>query len=162
MKILALDLALKTGWACRSEYGDQLISGVQDFSLTRGESRGMVYIKFIGWLKKTYSTVLFDLVYYEQPHQRGGAPTQILLGLVSHLQAFCADKGIDHADVHSKTLKKFATGSGNAKKPDMIIKAAEILGRQPLDDNEADAVHILLFAENAIGEKREHKTKEQA
>ena len=39
-------------------------------------------------------------------------------------------------------LKKFATGKGQAGKPAMIAAAEPIIGRDPIDDNEADAVRV--------------------
>jgi hypothetical protein len=35
----------------------------------------------------------------------------------------------------------------------MIVRAAAILGRQPLDDNEADAVHLAQWAYHEYGVK---------
>ena len=42
------------------------------------------------------------------------------------------------------TIKKFLTGQGNANKPAMIA-AAQTRGFSPADDNEADAIAILLW-----------------
>lgn len=44
------------------------------------------------------------------------------------------------------TLKVFATGSGRAKKPDMIRTARRQLGYGGVDDNEADALWVLEWA----------------
>ncbi len=48
------------------------------------------------------------------------------------------------------TIKKHATGKGNAKKPQMIEAANKTysnkLGKKITDDNEADALHILGLA----------------
>lgn len=41
--------------------------------------------------------------------------------------------------VNPSQLKKFATGYGNAKKPDMIVAANELMGLETDDDNVADA-----------------------
>jgi len=43
------------------------------------------------------------------------------------------------------TIKKFLTGQGNANKQAMI-DAARAEGFSPADDNEADAIAILLWA----------------
>ena len=43
------------------------------------------------------------------------------------------------------TIKKFLTGQGNANKQ-AIIDAARARGFAPADDNEADAIAILLWA----------------
>ena len=53
MRILALDLGSKCGWATLDTEGRfEVESGVQDFSLVRGESPGMRYLRFRAWLAK--------------------------------------------------------------------------------------------------------------
>jgi Holliday junction resolvasome RuvABC endonuclease subunit len=150
-KILALDLATQTGWAYRAN--GQLISGVQDFGLSRGESVGMRYIKFVGWLMRTIAMIDIDLIYYEQAHQRGGAATEVCHGFVTHLQSFCADKKLDQTPIHSQTLKKFTTGNGRANKEDMVraINSKIDYHRIIEDHNEADAIALLLYAEHELG-----------
>ena len=43
------------------------------------------------------------------------------------------------------TIKRFATGKGNTNK-DAMIAATRARGFSPADDNEADAIAILLWA----------------
>ena len=43
------------------------------------------------------------------------------------------------------TIKKHATGKGNASKDEMVA-AMRLLGHEPADDNEADALALLYFA----------------
>ena len=43
------------------------------------------------------------------------------------------------------TIKKHATGKGNAGKSEMIV-AAKVRGHNPVDDNEADALALLHWA----------------
>ena len=47
--------------------------------------------------------------------------------------------------VNPKVLKKFATGNGNASKEDMKQAYTARSGRQPLDDNEADAAWLYYY-----------------
>lgn len=47
--------------------------------------------------------------------------------------------------VNPKTLKKWATGNGNADKQDMITCCIRRWGIEPVDDNEADAIHIFMY-----------------
>ena len=56
MRVLALDLATKTGWALWD--GARIESGVQDFTPQRGDSPGMRYHLFNRWL--TDMAVRFD------------------------------------------------------------------------------------------------------
>ena len=53
--------------------------------------------------------------------------------------------GVDYQSVPVGTIKKHATGMGNAGKPAMIA-AMVAKGHAPTDDNEADALAILHWA----------------
>ena len=145
MNILSLDLATKTGWG--TLFNGVMSSGVQEFGLRRGESAGMRFLRFRAWLSKMaeYAPGKIDLIVFEQAHHRGGAATQLCVGLVTDVLAFAADIGAETMPVHTGTLKKYATGKGNAGKPEMI-QAAVLRGHRPQDDNEADACMLLEYA----------------
>lgn len=148
MNILALDLATETGWAIIADGQKQ--SGVVTFDVKRGESRGARYLRLNGWLKKKMVEIdHIDVIYHEQAHHRGGAPTEIATGFITHVQTFCAEHNIELLNVHTGTLKKFATGKGNASKAEMI-EAAKARGWEPADDNEADAALLLEYALDEI------------
>ena len=149
MRTLALDTGTQTGWAIR--YGQDLFSGVQNFQHdAKRESPGMRFLRFSAWLRKMIKEYEVGTIIYEQPHQRGGAATTVGVGLVSHLMSVCAELGVEHVAVHSGTLKKAATGKGNADKGEMIAKAGDIAQRPIKDDNEADAIHLLAYAEGTL------------
>jgi hypothetical protein len=154
MRILALDLGIRTGWALASP--GAIESGVQRFELKRGESPGMRYLAFGRWLSDIYrlSGEALTLIAYEQFHHRGGAATELAAGFATRVQEFCATWALEHAAVHSATLKKFATGKGNADKPAMIAAvirrgwaAGQVRDGGPLDDNQADALALLHFVQ---------------
>lgn len=173
--ILALDMATSTGWALRDSLG-HVTSGVQTFALGRGESAGMRFLRFSRWLDEVARDPLPtsmslglkgdnainregrpDVIAFERAHHRGGAATEVGVGLMTHLLSFAAHFKIETAPVHTATLKKHATGRGNAKKPDMIAAA---LARWPhraqfgkLGDDEADALLILAWALDECGVK---------
>jgi len=144
--VLALDMATKTGWA--SYKNGNIESGVQDFSLKRGESVGMRYLKFTKWLVDINDLLDgIDLIVYEQPHYRGGHATEVLVGLLTHMKSFVSKlegfgQPVNTAPVHSGTLKKHATGAGKASKFDMMEKGRE-KGWTFQDDNECDALWLL-------------------
>lgn len=162
MRVLAIDPGTRLGWAYFD--GHRRESGVQTFDLKRGESPGMRWIRFNTWLETMLACrpghdeatgyLRVDLVIFEQAHHRGGAATQVLNGFVTRIEEACARHGIDHTALHSGTLKKWTTGSGNAKKPEMIAavqrrfmpEVESLIGVPELDDNEADAVALLEFA----------------
>ena len=59
-------------------------------------------------------------------------------------------RGIPYEGVPVGTIKRHATGKGNAPKQAMI-DAVRAKGFSPEDDNEADAIAILLWALDARG-----------
>lgn len=149
MNILALDLGTKTGWAL-SEHG-RIESGVQVFDVKRGESPGMRYLRFRHWLPIAAlrgHLPSVSLIVYEQTHNRGGAATEVAAGFATRVQEYCADMGIEHAAVHTATLKKFTTGKGNADKLTMYVaaKARGWTHGNLTDDNEVDAICLLRYA----------------
>ena len=146
MITLGLDCATKTGFAFYDVREGRIIeSGIQDFSKKRGESNGLMFLKFRKWLKQLIELQKPDIVGYEQAHHRGGAATEICVGMTTRVQEICADLGIESAPIPSKTLKLFAVGKGNAGKPEMIKAASKILGRVPISSDEADAIHIAIW-----------------
>ena len=149
MNILALDTATKTGWA--TFFDHRVSSGVQEFGLRRGESAGMRFLRFRAWLKKMaeYAPGKIDLIVFEQAHHRGGAATQLCVGLVTDVLAFAADIEAETMPVHTGTLKKWATGKGNAGKDEMKLEARK-RGYKPIDDNEADACLLLEYAMDSL------------
>lgn len=152
LPVLALDLATKTGWALKDRKG-RVLSGVQEFSLKRGESPGMRFLRFRKWLADILSlnemTADFQppgLVAYEQAHHRGAHATQLALGLTTDVLAEAAHRSLEHMAVHTATLKKWATGDGRAGKPKMIEKAQSVYpGIEIIDDNHADALLLLAY-----------------
>lgn len=149
MNLLALDLGTHTGWALWED--GRVESGVQAFELKRGESPGMRYVRFNRWLEEMVRgrwQMFGSLgIVYEQPHQRGGAATEIAAGFSTHVQAFCARNQIEHAAIHSATLKKWTTGSGRASKDEMIVHVqARFTAKRGLTNDEADAIALLHYA----------------
>ena len=142
MIILAIDSGTKTGWAVNN---GSIISGVQDFSLKRGESPGMRFLKFQSWLKDMIKLTKPNMIIYERAHHRGGAPTEVGVGLTTIIQTICAEANIEHVALHSGTLKKYATGKGNASKEDMM-QAARDLAWEFKTDDQCDALWLLDYA----------------
>lgn len=153
MRILTLDFAIKTGWAIGAA-GRLVGSGVQVFDLKRGESPGMRFLRMNAWLAEVGALAEPTLVLYELAHHRGGAATELAVGFQTRAQEWAASHGIEHAGVHTATLKKFATGSGRGEKPAMIAAAARFFGVTPRDDNEADALCLLQHGFETYGEAR--------
>ena len=66
-------------------------------------------------------------------------------GLLATLTAWCEANGIPYQGVPVGTIKRFATGKGNADKA-AVIAAMRARGYTPGDDNEADAIALLYLA----------------
>jgi Holliday junction resolvasome RuvABC endonuclease subunit len=146
MRLLALDLGTSTGWAVSiPEMGVE--SGTQIFDVKRGESPGMRFFRFRRWLVDMIENSRPELIVFEIPHHRGGAATDVLVGMKTHIEEICAEAGIEHQGIHFSSLKKFATGSGRALKKDMIVAAKKLFPYQDIKtDDQADALCVLAWA----------------
>jgi len=148
--ILGIDPASKTGW-CLMRSGKVYESGIQDFSKRKGESNGAVYLRFRSWLKSLLSNHQIKIVIYEYTFSRSQAASEILTNLRGRIQEECAAVSVEFAAVPATTLKKWATGKGNAEKDQMMARAVAYLGRPPIDDNEADAVMVSAWGHEEYG-----------
>lgn len=149
LKVLSLDLASRTGWA--TNVHGPIESGVQDFALKRGESPGMRFVYFNGWLWQWRSNWRPDVIVYEQNFRRGGAATELAAGFSTRVMEFCAQNGIEHAAVNVATLKKWVTGAGRGDKDAMYAAVCRRGWSQPgwrgtPDHNEVDAICLLHYA----------------
>jgi Holliday junction resolvasome RuvABC endonuclease subunit len=144
--ILALDLGTQTGWAV-STFDKTIISGSESFKPSRFEGGGMRYLRFKRWLTELKShTDGIDAVYFEEVRRHAGVDAAHAYGgFMAHLTAWCEHHEIPYQGVPVGTIKKHATGKGNAGK-DQMIQAAQQRGHQPADDNEADAIALLYWA----------------
>ncbi len=66
-------------------------------------------------------------------------------GLLAVLTAWCEEHLVAYQGVPVGTIKRFIAGKGNADKA-AVIAAVRAKGFSPADDNEADAIAILLWA----------------
>lgn len=140
--VLALDLGTTTGWALRN--GDGLIvSGTQSFRPGRYDGGGMRYLRFSRWLDEIGHGVA--LIAFEEVRRHAGTDAaHVYGGLMATLTAWAELRGIPYEGVPVGTIKRHATGKGNAPKEAMMA-AARARGFNPADDNEADALAILVW-----------------
>jgi Holliday junction resolvasome RuvABC endonuclease subunit len=144
--VLALDLGTTTGWALRS--GDNsIVSGTESFKPHRFEGGGMRFLRFKRWLTELKQTSNgIDAVYFEEVRRHLGVDAAHAYGgFMAHLTAWCEHHQIPYQGVPVGTIKKHATGKGNACKDEMIA-AMKALSYSPSDDNEADALALLHYA----------------
>ena len=154
--ILALDLGTTTGWALRSANGP-VAHGFVSFKSQRFEGGGMRYLRFGRWLADMLAlsgsqtgsqTNLTGIgaVYFEEVRRHLGVDAaHVYGGLLAALTAWCEHHQIPYQGVPVGTIKKHATGKGNAGK-DEVIAAMRLLGHPVTDDNEADALALLQWA----------------
>jgi Holliday junction resolvasome RuvABC endonuclease subunit len=149
MTFLTLDLGTTTGWAVASP---GIISGRQSFAYnSRFEGGGMRFLRFVDWLDKMYAARRFSRVAYEEV--RFAATTDaahVYGGFLGHLTAWCERAVVPYEAVPIGTIKKHATGKGNASKAQMI-EAAVNRGHTPADDNEADALALMYWMIDTYG-----------
>jgi len=138
---LALDLGTTTGWAAWT--GSHIASGTWDLRPRRFDGGGMRFVRFASLLREAVEGLTIARVYYEEVRAHAGTDAaHIYGGLWAHLTAFCEAESIPYAGVPVGSIKRHATGKGNANKEQMIA-AARDRGWDPSDDNEADALWIL-------------------
>lgn len=146
MRTLCLDLGTTTGWAS-CEDPAFANSGTVSFAGRRFEGGGMRFLRFRHWLDQFLVTCpTLKSVYFEEVHAHKGADAaHIYGGLMATLTSWCEEKNIPYAGISVGTIKKHATGKGNAGKEQMI-EAAKAKGHNPADDNEADAICLMYCA----------------
>jgi Holliday junction resolvasome RuvABC endonuclease subunit len=107
----------------------------------------MRYLRFRRWLTETKAAVgVVDEVSFEEVRRHAGVDAAHAYGgFLATLTAWCEHHQIPYAGVPVGSIKRHATGKGNATKGDMI-SAVRALGHDPADDNEADALALLHFA----------------
>ena len=143
MTTLALDLGTHTGWALSIDELGTIMSGTWDFSTKRHEGGGMRYLRFRETLDKMRVSNGVTTIYFEEVRRHTGTDAaHIYGGLMATLTAWAELRGIPYEGVPVGTIKKHATGKGNAPKEAMIA-AAQARGFSPTDDNEADALALL-------------------
>jgi Holliday junction resolvasome RuvABC endonuclease subunit len=154
---LALDIGTTTGWAIRKPEavlsGSWLLATPKELRHQRklGEERtgDLRFFRLRDRIEETVRDHLIENIVFEDVLFLS---SQAQSQLWASLRAAVWMAGESHRVecVHTGTLKKFATGAGNARKEAMIATVANLpppWGRLVRDDNEADAVLILRWWE---------------
>lgn len=121
-----------------------ILSGSQSFKPGRYDGGGMRYVRFVRWLDElSGNSGAFGAIWFEEVRRHAGTDAaHVYGGLMATLQSWAELRGIPYEGVPVGTIKKHATGKGNANK-DAMIAAARARGFDPKDDNEADALALL-------------------
>lgn len=148
--ILALDLGTKTGFALRRRDGSTR-HGTEVFTPRKSWSEGQKWARYRAWLAGVIHDEQIHRVVYEQVirHEVKGRPVWDAAHAYGAFEAIthmvCDGFNIQAHGVNLSTVKKSFTGSGRAKKEDMMLQA-KVRGFKVVDDNNADALAILHWA----------------
>jgi Holliday junction resolvasome RuvABC endonuclease subunit len=117
-------------------------------------------VRFRDLLHVTLRACACDLIAYEDaafgsPNPSTQAMHNELRGIIKLVAAEAGGKAT--VGYTPTAIKKFATGDGRAKKPAMIAAYARHYPQQQIiDDNHADALWLLRFAEHRASEEQTH------
>jgi len=150
MVTLALDTGTTTGWALARADGT-VGSGVWELSPGRGRPYRTKWLNLWEQLELMHAAQGLTEVVYEEvlghPRPGGGENTYAAHaygGMVAVIEMWCEWKGVRTAAINVSTVKKHATGKGNAKKALMLERAqAKWPDQHVVDDNQADALWLL-------------------
>ena len=147
-RVIGLDIATKTGWCVWD--GHEYVTGVIDLSPTKNEPEGVRFLK----AHRAYRYLLSDVdaAVIERTYSRGKRTAEILNGLTAIALSVLEESGTEYAFVDATSLKKFATGKGTAKKPDMVREAQRTLRSDNLTDDEADAFWLVRYWQDHMSE----------
>ena len=151
-EILAIDPGTTCGWANIQANG-AIVSGVWNFKTNRHSGGGVRFLQFRRQFEDALDDIQRDLVAYEEVRRHvGTCAAHVYGGIVALLTSICEERGIPYEGFPVGTIKKHATGKGNAGKADMIAAAYKKWpGISIRDDNQADALHIADLALSVLG-----------
>jgi len=144
MTILALDLGTSTGYAMQTADGN-ILSGSVSFKQTRFDGGGVRFLRFKKWLTEIKQSGVTEVCYESVRRHVSNDSAHCYGAFMGILTAWCEHHEIPYTGVPVGTIKKHATGKGNASKEQMI-QAAIDKGFSPKTHDEADAIHILLYS----------------
>lgn len=159
--LLALDIALRTGWA----HDDETRPGVPRVGTFRvpapsgsreeGRELGASFCAFRQWLHGLLVVLKPSRVVFEAPLARihygahgpavGQSTVRLLFGLAAIAEMTAHERGgIDVTEANLATVKRYFTGHGRADKAAMMQRC-RLLGWKVEDDNQADAAALWAY-----------------
>lgn len=142
--MLSLDLGSVTGFAVKDSHG--ISSGTLNFKKGGKFHAGGYWnlFQFLDCFEERFhlNGISYEVI-VEKPHAgRFIAPVRILFGLLAIVHLFCDKYGIKLTEYSPKEIKKFWTGTGTAKKPEMVAETQKVFPHIK-DHNESDAIAML-------------------
>lgn len=137
-----LDLGSKFGWASVTNFNVRMSASV-DMRPRKHENWSARFHKFRDVLNQLHGAEPVTDIWYEEVRRHEGTDAaHIYGGFIANLGQWAEEHGAAITGVPVGTIKKFATGRGNASKSEMLLACSEKFGVIPSDDNEADAVAL--------------------
>lgn len=142
--VVGIDPGTACGWAVLEADGSRIASGTWDLKPRRHEGGGMRYVRARRLLDELLGAYPGAQLAYEEVRRHAGTDAaQIYGGIVAMVSALCEERKVPYVGVPVGTVKKCATGKGNAGKPEMIAAANTTWSLAIGDaDDEADALWI--------------------
>jgi len=145
MKVAGLDLSITATGACHSV--PHALAGAADVAclhLIKSRKAKDLRLPDIKAQVREYvagcGLVLIELL---PPNMKGAGITGMVQGIVRDV---LLEDGIPYGDVGPSSLKKYATGKGNASKTEMSLAAMKRGGVEIAEDNQCDAWWLWVMA----------------
>lgn len=148
MKVLALDLASVSGWACGEPGGEPEHGSIRFASA--GAAHEAVFAGALRWMSDTMTSRAPAVVVWEAPlatsFKRGSSnvnTTTLLYGLPAVIGAVSYLRGCyDIRKADTKDVRNHFIGCNpkRVKAKPMVIRQCRVMGWEVKDDNEADAL----------------------
>jgi Holliday junction resolvasome RuvABC endonuclease subunit len=141
---IGIDPGTKCGWALLDAEGARLASGVWNLASRRHEGGGMRYVRARRCLGELLDSYPDSILGYEEIRRHvGTSAAHVYGGIVAVISSECEVREVPYSGRPVGSVKKHATGKGNANKELMIGAANRRWGPHMVqDDNEADALWI--------------------
>lgn len=158
MRILALDLATRSGWAC-GDAGETPQHGTFTLPST-GDDVGRFLFEFMRWLKGLIATHEPREIVFEAPilpRETNIATLRKLYSLAGVTEVMALDAGIPCSEISAGEVRRAFLGQHYPRKAQRdeikraVIAGCRMHGWNPRDDNDADALatlHVALCARN--------------
>lgn len=149
---VGIDPGTRCGWAVLDASGARVASGTWGLRSKRDEGGGMRYLRARCALLDLLGAFNVRAVFYEEVRRHAGtSAAHVYGGIAAMVTAVCEERRVPYAAIPVGTVKKAATGKGNASKAMMKKAALERWGVECEHDDEADALWIAEAGRAQIG-----------
>jgi Holliday junction resolvasome RuvABC endonuclease subunit len=148
---IGIDPGTSCGWAVLDANGKRIASGVWDLKPRRHEGGGMRYLRCRGYFEALLAGRGMVVVGYEEVRRHAGTTAaHVYGGIIAQIGSICEAREVPYAAYPVGTIKRLATGKGNASKALMKAAARERWPRFAGEHDEADALWIAEAARVAL------------